>query len=126
VSPPTALSPFAAAAITGGNPFRTTMLTWKYVLPAFVVPLVFTLSPTGTRVLLQGSPLEVAATSVAVMIGITALSAGIAGWLRRRASGVERLLLVTAATLLFLPQPAAALSGAAIAAATVGSHWRRR
>jgi TRAP-type uncharacterized transport system fused permease subunit len=77
-------------------------------------------------VLLQGSPLEVAATSVAVMIGITALSAGIAGWLRRRASGVERLLLVTAATLLFLPQPAAALSGAAIAAATVGSHWRRR
>jgi TRAP transporter 4TM/12TM fusion protein len=125
VSPPTALSPFAAAAITGGNPFRTTMLTWKYVLPAFVVPLVFTLSPTGTRVLLQGSAPEVAATSVAVMIGITALSAGIAGWLRRRASVVERLLLVSAAILLFLPQPAAALSGAAIAAATVGSHWRR-
>jgi TRAP transporter 4TM/12TM fusion protein len=125
VSPPTALSPFAAAAITGGNPFRTTMLTWKYVLPAFVVPLVFTLSPAGTRVLLQGSATEVAATSVAVMIGITALSAGIAGWLRRRASVVERLLLVSAAILLFLPQPTAALSGAAIAAATVGSHWRR-
>ena len=30
VSPPTALSPFAAAAITGGRPFRTMMLTWKY------------------------------------------------------------------------------------------------
>ena len=30
VSPPTALSPFAAAAITGGNPFKTTMLAWKY------------------------------------------------------------------------------------------------
>ena len=43
VSPPTALSPFAAAAITGGNPFRTTMLTWKYTMPAFVVPFVFTL-----------------------------------------------------------------------------------
>ena len=38
VSPPTALSPFAAAAITGGNPFRTMMLTWKYTLPAFIVP----------------------------------------------------------------------------------------
>ena len=33
VSPPTALSPFAAAAITGGNPFRTTMITWKYTHP---------------------------------------------------------------------------------------------
>ena len=47
VSPPTALSPFAAAAITGGNPFRTMMLTWKYTLPAFVVPFAFTLRPEG-------------------------------------------------------------------------------
>jgi TRAP-type uncharacterized transport system fused permease subunit len=125
VSPPTALSPFAAAAITGGNPFRTTMLTWRYVLPAFVVPLVFTLSPTGARVLLQGSALEVVATSVAVVLGIAALSAGISGWMRRRAHVIERGLLVTAAILLFLPQPAATLSGAALAAATVGSHWRR-
>ena len=47
VSPPTALSPFAAAAITGGNPFATMMLTWKYTLPAFLVPFVFTLTPRG-------------------------------------------------------------------------------
>jgi TRAP-type uncharacterized transport system fused permease subunit len=26
VSPPTALAPFAAAAITGGNPYKTTMM----------------------------------------------------------------------------------------------------
>ena len=32
VSPPTALSPLAAAALTGGNPFRTMMVTWKYTL----------------------------------------------------------------------------------------------
>ena len=53
VSPPTALSPFAAAAITGGNPFKTMMLTWKYTLPAFLVPFTFTLSPEGLGVLLQ-------------------------------------------------------------------------
>ncbi len=47
VSPPTALSPFAAAALTGGNPFATMMLTWKYTLPAFLVPFVFTLTPEG-------------------------------------------------------------------------------
>ncbi|TMH54857.1 MAG: TRAP transporter fused permease subunit, partial [Betaproteobacteria bacterium] len=29
VSPPTALSPFAAAAITGGDPYRTTLQSWK-------------------------------------------------------------------------------------------------
>src|SRR5437016_7730035 len=30
VSPPTALSPFAAAAITGGDPYKTTLQCWKY------------------------------------------------------------------------------------------------
>ncbi|NQW82039.1 MAG: TRAP transporter permease, partial [Polaromonas sp.] len=29
VSPPTALSPFAAAAITGGDPYKTTLQCWK-------------------------------------------------------------------------------------------------
>jgi TRAP-type uncharacterized transport system fused permease subunit len=51
VSPPTALSPFAAAAITGGRPVPTMMLTWKYTLPAFVFPFVFTLSPQGMGVI---------------------------------------------------------------------------
>jgi len=47
VSPPTALSPLAAAALTGGNPFQTMMVTWKYTLPAFLVPFVFTLRSEG-------------------------------------------------------------------------------
>ena len=47
VSPPTALSPFAAAAITGGDPYQTTLQSWKYTLPAFVVPFVFVLDPAG-------------------------------------------------------------------------------
>src|SRR5712672_455591 len=45
VSPPTALSPFAAAAITGGDPYKTTLQAWKYTLPAFLVPFVFILDP---------------------------------------------------------------------------------
>src|SRR3546814_8193953 len=41
VSPPTALSPFAASAITGGDPYKTTLQCWKYTIPAFLVPFVF-------------------------------------------------------------------------------------
>ena len=37
---------------------------------------------------------------------------------------IERGLLVTAAVLLFLPQPTARLAGMAIAAVTVVRHWR--
>ena len=53
VSPPTALSPFAAAAITGGDPYVTTMQAWKYTLPAFLVPFVFVLDPLGIGLLMK-------------------------------------------------------------------------
>ena len=53
VSPPTALSPFAAAAITGGSPYLTTLQAWKYTMPAFLVPFVFVCDPLGVGLLLQ-------------------------------------------------------------------------
>ncbi len=56
VSPPTALSPFAAAAITGGDPYKTTLQAWKYTLPAFLVPFVFVLDPQGVGLLLMIPP----------------------------------------------------------------------
>ena len=84
VSPPTALSPFAAAAITGGDPYKTTLHAWKYTLPAFIVPFVFVLDPAGVGLLLMGSLKNLAAadwTSIAwvtftAAAGIAAIAAG--------------------------------------------------
>ena len=61
VSPPTALSPFAAAAITGGDPYKTTLQCWKYTVPAFLVPFMFVLDPAGQGLLLMGSTKALAA-----------------------------------------------------------------
>ena len=96
VSPPTALSPFAAAAVTGGNPFRTTMLTWKYTIPAFIVPFVFTISPRGDAVLMQGSAAEILALLAGATVGVAAIAAGSGGYLFKRLSVIERCLLVAA------------------------------
>ena len=60
VSPPTALSPFAAAALTGGNAFRTMMLAWKYTLPAFLVPFLFTQRELDPGLLLRAPLADVA------------------------------------------------------------------
>ena len=49
VSPPTALAAVAAAAITGGNAYRTMIATWKYTLPAFLVPFAFVLTAERLR-----------------------------------------------------------------------------
>ncbi len=47
VSPPVGLSPSAAAAVTGGNPFGSMMQAWKYSLPAFLVPFFFSTTTVG-------------------------------------------------------------------------------
>ena len=103
VSPPTALSPFAAAAITGGNPFRTMMLTWKYTLPAFLVPFVFTLSRDGLGVLLQARASAVAVTSLTAAIGVVALALAAGGWITERANAGERASAALAGLLLLYP-----------------------
>ncbi len=123
VSPPTALSPFAAAAITGGNPFRTMMLTWKYTLPAFLVPFTFTLGPEGLGVLLQAPLAATAQTLAAAALGVAALAMGCGGWLRAELARRDRVLAVAAGLLLFYPQTATRLAGAALVAAAVALHW---
>ena len=112
VSPPTALSPFAAAAITGGDPYKTTLQSWKYTLPAFLVPFMFVLDPAGLGLLMMGSfkklanaPWDqVALVSVTAMIGIATLAAGVQGWLFKRTNAVERWLLIAAGLALVYPK----------------------
>ena len=102
VSPPTALSPFAAAALTGGNPFKTMMLTWKYTLPAFLVPFVFTLSPEGMGLLLQTDAATVVWVSASAMAGCAALAAGFGGWAGRPLPLAGRIGFAALGLLLFL------------------------
>jgi TRAP-type uncharacterized transport system fused permease subunit len=103
VSPPTALSPFAAAAITGGNPYKTTMMAWKYTLPAFLVPFMFTLHPDGVGLLLKGNWENILWTTVTAAVGLTALAAGLTGWLMTKTTWFERGLLIGAGLVLVYP-----------------------
>jgi TRAP transporter 4TM/12TM fusion protein len=107
VSPPTALSPFAAAAITGGDPYRTTLQAWKYTLPAFLVPFVFVLDPQGIGLLLKlpkdGSWIDIVLITGKTALGLAALAAAAQGWALRKTTMAERLLLVLAGLLLVFP-----------------------
>jgi TRAP-type uncharacterized transport system fused permease subunit len=111
VSPPTALSPFAAAAITGGDPYKTTLQSWKYTMPAFLVPFMFVLDPSGLGLLLMGSfknlaqaPWgQIALVSITAMLGIAALAAGVQNWMFKKTTVLERWLLIVAGLALMYP-----------------------
>jgi len=127
VSPPTALSPFAAAAITGGEPYRTTLQCWKYTAPAFLVPFIFVLDPAGTGLLLTGSLKtlgqadwgSIAWITFTAAVGIAALAGGLQGWLFRRTLLVERWMLIAAGFLMVYPTATSDLIGFALIAAVV-------
>ena len=107
VSPPTALSPFAAAAITGGDPYKTTLQSWKYTMPAFLVPFVFVCDPQGVGLLLNipkgGSWVDIVEITVKITIGLLLLCAFAQNWALRQNTAVERGLLLLSGLLLVFP-----------------------
>ena len=114
VSPPVALSPFAAAAITGGNPYKTMMLTWKYALPCFLVPFMFT-QPGGIALLWRDATIvEAAVASISAIAGIIAIVSGVGGYLLRPTTILERVALIVAGLLLLAPGVLADIAGLVI------------
>ena len=119
VSPPTALSPFAAAAICKGNPYKTTMQTWKYVAPAILVPFMFTLDKSGTALLLMGSMealskanwADIAWVSFTAAIGVVCLAGGLQGWFIEKTKWLERTIMVISGVALAYPSTEADLIG---------------
>jgi TRAP transporter 4TM/12TM fusion protein len=128
VTPPTALAAVAAAAITGGSVIQTMWQTWKYTLPAFLVPIAFVLTDNGSALLLHrdaGTVLWVLAVSA---LAVAALAVVTGGWLFGPARWPERVLCVPAALLLLYLQPLSITIGVGFAVMAIVVHLlgRRR
>ena len=104
ITPPVAMSAYVAAGIAGSDQTKTGLWAVRLGLIGFLIPFFFLNNP----VLLIGvaSESNLSATLWAVttaLIGTTSLVMGMEGWILRRASVVERLILVTSAPFLLLP-----------------------
>ncbi len=124
VSPPTALACFAVSAITGGNPYRIMWTTWRYALPAFIVPFMFTLTPEGVSLLLIGDAWTILLGVATSILGVIALATGLGGWMLRPTTWWERAALIASGLLLTYSNPWSDLAGIAL---LVGVYlWQRR
>jgi TRAP transporter 4TM/12TM fusion protein len=127
VSPPTALSPFAAAAITGGKAVKTMWLTWKYTLPAFLVPFVFVLAPQGEGLLLVGSLPTIVIACVTGALAVAALAVLTGAWVLGPATWIERGLFGVGALALLVTEPVWIGMGSVAIIIGLALHlWRRR
>ncbi|MCE6995678.1 TRAP transporter fused permease subunit [Saccharothrix sp. S26] len=122
VTPPTALAAVAAAAITGGDVMKTMWRTWKYTLPAFLVPLAFVLTDNGAGLLLRTSFLDAVWVFAVSALGVAALAVLTGGWLFGRARWPERVLCAPAAVALLYLQPVTIAVGLGFLLAAVAVH----
>ncbi|MDR7433698.1 MAG: TRAP transporter fused permease subunit [Armatimonadota bacterium] len=126
VSPPVGLSPLAAAALTGGNTFRTMLMAWKYTLPAFIVPFMFTIHPDGMGILLQAPWQVVLKVTTTAILGLVAISAAVNGWLLRPTNWAERAILLAAGLMLVYPSTALDLVALGAFGGVFAVHWFTR
>jgi TRAP transporter 4TM/12TM fusion protein len=134
VSPPTALSPFAAAAICKGDPYKTTFQSWKYVAPAILVPFIFVLDPAGVALLLNGNMKNLASANwndigwivFTASAGIVALAGGLQNWFILKTNFVERWVLIASGVALTYPSTMSDMAGFAGLASVIVVQWLRQ
>lgn len=126
VTPPTALAAVAAAAVTGGDPMRTMTTTWRYTLPAFLVPFAFVLTPTGAALLGQASAPRILLAALLSALAVAALAVATGGWLAGPAGWIERALCAVAAAALLYLEPLPVAAGVTALAVAVAVHLLRR
>ena len=100
VTPPVALSAYAAAGIAGSEAGKTGWQAFRLALAGFIIPFVSVYSPA---LLLIGSPVSVVWAIGTATVGIFAMSLGIEGYLNRHLAFWERILLGAAGVLLIDP-----------------------
>src|SRR5215467_4703717 len=123
VTPPVALSAFAAANIAGADVDKTGWTATRIGWAAYIVPFLFAVSPS---LLMEGNPLVIVWSVVTAGLGIWMGTIGVVGYYSHALSIASRLLFVVAGLLLLLPSDAfrgaiyADVAGLVLAAALFG------
>ena len=102
ITPPVALSVFAAAGIAGSKVWNTGIQAVKLASAGFIIPFIFAFSE---ELLLKGSPGNITIAVITGALGCLVLSVSLTGWIGTKLNGLSRILLFAGAILLIIPQP---------------------
>lgn len=101
LTPPAALAAYAGAGIAGSNPLKTGLTAVKLAIAGFVVPFVFAYSPS--LLLINTTAVQVILITGSSIIGVFSLAAAVLGYLNRKTTIIERILLLGSSYGLLIP-----------------------
>jgi len=100
ITPPLALAAYTGAGIAGANINATGFTAFRFGIVAYIVPFMFVFGPP---LLLDGSISEIITAIITSLVGTILLTCGVQGWMLRRATPIERIILIVAALTLIKP-----------------------
>jgi TRAP transporter 4TM/12TM fusion protein len=100
VTPPVALSAYAAAGISGADLWRTGVRAFLLAVPGFIIPYAFVENPA---LLLRGELMDIAFVCVSALIGVIMIAAASGGYAFGPLSMPLRVSLFLFCPLLILP-----------------------
>ncbi len=112
VTPPVALSAYAAASVMRTDPILTSIAAARVALPKYLIGITFIMSLSGSGLLiipvLQTLPLGEAAVQIAIryllsFLAVFFLNVAVIGYFMQRLSTLERVVVGACAVLLFYP-----------------------
>ena len=100
ITPPYCVAVFVASAIADSPPMKTALQAMRIGIGKYVIPFVFMYNP---GLILHGSAQEIVIATIAVTIGIIALSAGLEGYLLRQIGWWEQGLFIIVGIMMLSP-----------------------
>jgi TRAP transporter 4TM/12TM fusion protein len=132
VTPPVALSAYAAASVMGTDPIKTGVFASRVALPKYLIGITFILSFSGCGLLVlpviqtlpPGQALVIIVLRFAVtLLAIFCLNVAVVGYFIRNLSAIERCVVGVIATLLFYPSTETDIIGSVILTFFIAKQW---
>lgn len=121
ITPPVALSAFAAASVAVSNPMTTGVQASRIGIAGFVVPFLFVYAP---ELLLIGNWKMTVWVTLTSAVGLASCAASFTGYLFKPLFVWQRLLLMAAFAFLIIPETSTDLIGFGLLMVTAVTNWR--
>ncbi len=132
VTPPVALSAYAAAAVMGTEPIKTGVFAARVAIPKYLIGITFILSFSGTGLLIipmlqslstGDAVVQIILRYLVTIIGIIFLNVAVVGYFFGDIGRVARCVVGASAVMLFFPSTETDVIGSAVIAAFVVKQW---
>ena len=123
ITPPVALAAMAGSAIAKGEPFKTGVTATRIAIGAFIVPYIFVLNPA--MLMIDTDIVTILLSLATAMLGMYALSGGLAGFVQDKCTWYESILLVAGGLAMIYPEYASDAIGIVLLAFVIIMQKRR-